>query len=136
MACRERPVSCPAHLGRLRPDLSSAAFIPAVRGIFRRGPDESQHPSDNDTEYAFHRSLGLMARIRDGMLGGGGGLAKVAFFVFAVLYVFQNEVTLRAARTTQRRLKRLCERIERGDADVGEKDVAALEGWRWRILFW
>ncbi|KAM4062042.1 hypothetical protein HRG_008910 [Hirsutella rhossiliensis] len=112
-----------------------AAFIPAVRSIFRRGFDEQSHASANDTEYAFHRSKGLMARIRDGILGSGK-LAKVAFFVFAVLYVFQNEVTLRAARTTQRRLRRLCERIERGDADMDDKDIAVLEGWRWRILFW
>jgi len=73
--------------------------------------------------------------IKDGVLGSGS-FAKVAFFVFAVLYVFQNEVSLRVARTVQKRVRRLMERVERGDEDVDEKDVRMLEGWRWRVLLW
>ncbi|UNI20484.1 hypothetical protein JDV02_006565 [Purpureocillium takamizusanense] len=116
-----------------------ATFIPAVRRIFRRGghddADADSRLSSNGTEYAFRRSRGLMARIKDGVLGSGS-LAKMAFFVFAVLYVFQNEVSLRVARTVQKRVRRLMERVERGDEDVGEKDVRMLDGWRWRVLLW
>ncbi|KAJ6443182.1 Histone acetyltransferase ESA1 [Purpureocillium lavendulum] len=113
-----------------------ATFIPAVRRIFRRdGDDEDARLSSNDTEYAFRRSKGLMARIKDGLLGSGA-FAKVAFFVFAVLYVFQNEVSLRVARTVQKRLRRLADRVERGDEDVDEGDVKMLDGWRWRVLLW
>lgn len=108
-----------------------------MRRIFRRDSrsDDDSRLSSNDTEYAFRRSKGLMARIKDGVLGSGS-FAKVAFFVFAVLYVFQNEVSLRVARTVQKRVRRLMERVERGDEDVDEKDVRMLEGWRWRVLLW
>lgn len=113
----------------------SAMFIPAVRRIFRRGSDQESQLSSNDTEYAFRRSKGLMSRIKDGILGDGS-LAKIAFFVFAVLYVFQNEVSLRVARTMRKRIKNLCQRIERGDPDIGEGDIKVLDGWRWRVLLW
>jgi len=89
----------------------------------------------NDTEYAFARSKTLVARILDSV-HGKSGLASVAFFVFAVLYVFQSEVSLRVAKTVAKRLKRLRDRIERGDEDIAEKDVELLKGWRWRILLW
>ncbi|PNY27442.1 Uncharacterized protein TCAP_02632 [Tolypocladium capitatum] len=112
-----------------------AAFIPAVRRIFRRGSDQESQSSSNDTEYAFRKSKGLMSRIKDGILGGGS-LAKIAFFVFAVLYVFQNEVSLRVAKTMHKRIKKLCERIERGGPDVDERDINVLDGWRWRVLLW
>ncbi|KJZ79505.1 hypothetical protein HIM_00974 [Hirsutella minnesotensis 3608] len=112
-----------------------AAFIPAIRRIFRRGHDEHSRSSANDTEYAFKRSKSLMARIKDGVLGSSK-LAKIAFFVFAVLFVFQNEVTLRAARTTSKRIKKLSERVERGDVEISEADLSIFEGWRWRVLLW
>jgi hypothetical protein len=60
----------------------------------------------------------------------------MAFFVFAVLYVFQNEVSLRVAKTVNKRIKKLYSRLERGDQDVTEKDMQILEGWRWRVLLW
>ena len=106
-----------------------------MRKIFRRGSDHESQSSSNDTEYAFRKSKGLMSRIREGLLGSGR-LAKIAFFVFAVLYVFQNEVSLRVAKTMQKRIKKLCERIERGGADIDERDIRVLDGWRWRVLLW
>jgi hypothetical protein len=94
-----------------------ATFIPAIRRIFRRGDDEESRLSANDTEYAYMRSQGLLSRIKDSVLGKGG-LASIAFFVFAVLYVFQNEVSLRVARTIQKRIKKLVISIERGDKQI------------------
>ncbi|KAI9163859.1 U6 small nuclear RNA (adenine-(43)-N(6))-methyltransferase [Paramyrothecium foliicola] len=94
-----------------------ATFIPLVRRIFRRGSDEESLESSNDTEYAFRRSQSLLSRIRDSVFGKGG-LAGMAFFVFAVLYVFQNEVSLRVARTIQKRVKKLSSRIERGESNL------------------
>ena len=76
-----------------------------------------------------------MARILDSV-HGKSGLASVAFFVFAVLYVFQNEVALRVAKTVSKRLKRLRDKVERGEEEISEKDVELLKGWRWRILLW
>jgi cob(I)alamin adenosyltransferase len=67
---------------------------------------------------------------------GKGRLAAIAFFVFAVLYVFSNEVSLRVARTVSRRLKRLSAKIENGQEEIDEKDMKYLNGWRWRVLFW
>jgi hypothetical protein len=113
----------------------SAAFIPAVRRIFRRNSDEESQLSSNDTEYAFRRSKGLLSGIKNAILGGGM-LAKVALFVFAVLYVFQNEVTIRVAKTLNRRLRKLMERVEMGDPDISESDLKVFEGWRWRVLLW
>jgi hypothetical protein len=60
----------------------------------------------------------------------------VAFFVFAVMYVFQNEVSLRVARTLSRRVKRLVAKVEEGREDLTDNDVKLLQGWRWRILMW
>ncbi|KAH7163506.1 hypothetical protein B0J13DRAFT_431525 [Dactylonectria estremocensis] len=112
-----------------------ATFIPFIRKFFRRTNDEESQTSSNDTEYAFRKSKGLLDYIKDGFFGTGY-FAKLAFLVFAVLYVFSNEVSLRVARTTQKRVKRLCARIERGDPDIDEKDMKVLEGWRWRVLLW
>ncbi|KAH7171425.1 hypothetical protein EDB81DRAFT_710229 [Dactylonectria macrodidyma] len=112
-----------------------ATFIPFIRKFFRRTNDEESQTSSNDTEYAFRKSKGLLEYIKDGFFGTGY-FAKLAFLVFAVLYVFSNEVSLRVARTTQKRVKRLCARIERGDPDIDEKDMKVLEGWRWRVLLW
>lgn len=67
---------------------------------------------------------------------GKGSFARIAFLVCAVLYVFSNEVTLRVARTVQKRLRKLTARIERGDVDIDERDLRLLEGWRWRVLLW
>lgn len=58
----------------------------------------------------------------------------MAFFVLGVLYAFQNEVTLRVGRTVKRRLKRLTNKIERGERDVVDEDLDVLRGWRWRVL--
>lgn len=106
-----------------------------MRRIFRRGSDRESDESSNDTEYAFRRSKGLLSHMRDAVLGRGG-FARIAFFVFAVLYVFQNEVTLQVAKTMHKRIRRLTERVERGDPDIDDKDMRVLEGWRWRVLFW
>ncbi|CAM1510971.1 Fc.00g084840.m01.CDS01 [Cosmosporella sp. VM-42] len=112
-----------------------ASFIPLIRRFWRRGDDNESKSSSNDTEYAFKKSKGLIAHIKDGVLGHGR-FAKIAFLVFAVLYVFSNEVSLRVARTTQKRIKKLCARIERGDPDISDHDMKVLEGWRWRVLLW
>ncbi|KAG5918470.1 hypothetical protein E4U42_006841 [Claviceps africana] len=112
-----------------------AAFIPAVRKIFRRGSDEESRVSSNDTEYAFRRSKRLLSGLKHG-LAGRGAFAMIALFVLAVLYVFQNEVTIRVARTLNKRLKSLTERVERGDDQVGEADLRVLDGWRWRVILW
>lgn len=118
-------------------DHCSASFIPLVRRIFRRQPDDKvSKESSNDTEYAFRRSSRIVAYLKDAVLGRGSW-AKVAMFVFAVLYVFQNEVTLRVAKTLQRRLRRLTARIEEGaHSDLDEADLRVLQGWRWRVLLW
>jgi hypothetical protein len=110
----------------------SAAIIPAVRKVFRRSADDE---AANDTEYAFRKSKSLIARILDST-HGKSGLASVAFFVLAVLYVFQSEVSLRVARTVSKRLKKLAAKVERGDEGVGEEDMKTLSGWRWRVLLW
>jgi predicted DNA-binding protein len=113
--------------------MTSASFVPIIRTIFRRSSEETQ--VSNDTEYAFRRSRSLVARIRR-LAHGTGRWASIAFFVFAVLYVFSNEVSLRVARTVGKRLKRLSAKIESGEEDVEEKDMKVLDGWRWRILLW
>ncbi|OIW32784.1 hypothetical protein CONLIGDRAFT_630401 [Coniochaeta ligniaria NRRL 30616] len=110
-----------------------ASFIPAIRAIFRRPTGETE--TSNHTEYAFRKSRSLIARIRDSV-HGKGRFAALAFFVFAVLYVFSNEVSLRVARTVSKRLKRLSAKIENGQEDIDEKDMKLLSGWRWRVLLW
>ncbi|KAK3389709.1 hypothetical protein B0H63DRAFT_103196 [Podospora didyma] len=109
-----------------------AAFIPIVRKLFRRPKDERE--SSNDTEYAFKKSKSLVARILDSTRRPG--IATVAFFVFAVMYVFQNEVSLRVARTVSKRLKRLSVKVEDGKEELTEDDLKLLQGWRWRVLMW
>ncbi|KAI0424514.1 hypothetical protein F5Y09DRAFT_138506 [Xylaria sp. FL1042] len=112
-----------------------AAIIPAVRKIFRRSSDDQV--SSNDTEYAFRKSKSLIARILDSVhVHGKSGIASVAFFVLAVLYVFQSEVSMRVARTVSKRLKTLVTKVENGVEDVGEQDLKILNGWRWRVLLW
>ncbi|KAJ4257549.1 hypothetical protein NW762_008673 [Fusarium torreyae] len=113
-----------------------ATFIPFIRRFWRRGhDDEESQSSANDTEYAFKKSKGLLEHIKNGVLGHGR-FAKLAFLVFAVLFVFSNEVSIRVARTVQKRLKKLTARIEHGDPDIDDKDMKLLEGWRWRVLLW
>jgi hypothetical protein len=56
--------------------------------------------------------------------------------VFAVLYIFQNEVSLRVARTVRRRLRRLVAKVEQGREALTDDDVKMLRGWRWRVLTW
>ncbi|KAI1775782.1 hypothetical protein F4818DRAFT_387803 [Hypoxylon cercidicola] len=109
-----------------------AAFIPAVRRIFRRSHKDREA---NDTEYAFKRSKGLISRILSSV-HGKSKIASVAFFVLSILYVFQSEVSLRVARTMSKRLKRLMAKVERGDQGIGEDDMKILNGWRWRVLLW
>ncbi|POR36356.1 Putative methyltransferase-like protein C27D7.08c [Tolypocladium paradoxum] len=103
-----------------------ATFIPAVRRISRRGSDQESQSSSNDTEYAFRRSRGLMSRIKH----LGGSLARIASFVFAVLYGFQNEVSLRVAKTMQKRIKKLCDRTLRcwtdGDGGLNRLHPSAM----------
>ncbi|KAF5666333.1 sodium glutamate symporter [Fusarium heterosporum] len=112
------------------------AFIPLIRRFWRRNDDdEDSHSSANDTEYAFKKSKGLLDHIKNGVLGKGR-FAKLAFIVFAVLFVFSNEVSIRVARTVQKRLKKLTARIEHGDPSIDDNDMKLLEGWRWRVLLW
>ncbi|EFX04342.1 hypothetical protein CMQ_1270 [Grosmannia clavigera kw1407] len=124
-----------------------ATFIPLVRRLFRRRSSGSRHarPSSssstavfasNSTEYAFARSRELVDRLLKSERGGVSRLASMAFFVFAVLYVFSNEVTLRVARTVARRLKKLSIKMERGDEPLNDGDLEQLTGWRWRVLLW
>lgn len=112
-----------------------ASFIPAVRKIFRRSEDDNEA---NDTEYAFHKTRSLLERIRDSVTPSSrtGFLASMTLFVGAVLYVFQNEVTIRVARTMSKRLKRLSAKIEGGIEVLDEQDMKMLKGWRWRVLLW
>ncbi|KAK4233001.1 hypothetical protein C8A03DRAFT_48311 [Achaetomium macrosporum] len=109
-----------------------ASFIPLVKRLFRRPRDE--HESSNRTEYAFKKSKGLISRILSST--HRPGLGSLAFFVFAVLYIFQNEVSLRVAKTVSKRLRRLVAKIEDGREALAEHDVKTLEGWRWRVLMW
>ncbi len=90
----------------------------------------------NDTEYAFGKSKTLISRILHSTGGRKTRLASMALFVFAVLYVFQNEVSLRVARTVSKRLKRLAIKVNRGEEEISEKDMELLRGWRWRVLLW
>ncbi|KAI0508709.1 hypothetical protein F5B22DRAFT_388965 [Xylaria bambusicola] len=117
-----------------------AAIIPAVRKIFRRSSSDDHVSSSNDTEHAFRKSKSLIARILDSVhvegKSGFASIASIAFFVLAVLYVFQNEVSLRVARTVSKRLKTLVSKVEDGVEDVGEQDFKILNGWRWRVLLW
>ncbi|KAL6826768.1 hypothetical protein J3E69DRAFT_355052 [Trichoderma sp. SZMC 28015] len=110
-----------------------ASFIPLVRKLFRRGTDVESRASSNNTEYAFRKSKGLLQRIKDSVLGHHR-LASIAFFVFSVMYVFQNEVTLRVAKTMQKRLKKLSQRLEYGNQEIDERDLKLLDGWRWRVI--
>ncbi|CAK7240423.1 MAG: hypothetical protein STHCBS139747_001864 [Sporothrix thermara] len=116
-----------------------ATFVPLVRRLFRRRGSGSNASLDkstaNNTEYAFVRSRSLVDRMLNSVTRRGG-LASVAFFVFAVLYIFSNEVSLRVARTVGRRLKRLSTKLERGDEPLDESDLKQLSGWRWRVLLW
>ncbi|KAK3687845.1 hypothetical protein B0T22DRAFT_140101 [Podospora appendiculata] len=109
-----------------------ASFIPIVKALFQRPKHEKE--SSNSTEYAFKKSKSLISRVLEATRRPG--IATVAFFVFAVLYVFQNEVALRAARSVSKRLKKLTAKVERGDEDINEDDLKLLEGWRWRVLQW
>lgn len=110
-----------------------ASFIPAVRRIFRRAPDDEEA---NDTEYAFRKSRSLLGRIRDSVTPSSqtGFLASMTLLVGAVLYVFQNEVTIRVAKTMTKRLKKLAAKIEGGIEVLDEDDMKVFRGWRWRIL--
>lgn len=121
-----------------------ATFIPLVRRLFRRPASSSSNSGGNstttvsaanDTEYAFARSRSIVDRML-GSVSRRGGLASIAFFVFAVLYIFSNEVSLRVARTVGRRLKKLSSKIERGDEELNETDLKQLASWRWRVLLW
>lgn len=112
-----------------------ATFIPFLRKIFRRGKDRESRLSSNDTEYAFRRTKKFLKILKNNVMGKGS-IASVGMFVFAVLYLFQSEVTIRVAKTLQKRIKKLNARLESGDADVDDKDLKLLQGWRWRVLLW
>ena len=111
-----------------------AVFVPLVRRLFRK-PASAKGTGTSGTEYAFARSRALVDRML-GSVSRRGGLASIAFFVFAVLYIFTNEVSLRVARTLCRRLKKLSGKIERGDEELSAADIKQLSGWRWRVLLW
>ncbi|KAM0271634.1 hypothetical protein ACHAQH_009022 [Verticillium albo-atrum] len=111
-----------------------ATIIPTVNFIFRRSPSERKDDKTvTDTEHSFVRTRALLSKIKDTVLGRNN-IASVAFFVFAVLYVFSNEVTLMVAKTVNKRLKRLSSKLEKGDGQLEEKDLKLLDGWRWRVL--
>ncbi|KAH8882564.1 hypothetical protein GQ53DRAFT_753613 [Thozetella sp. PMI_491] len=140
MAAGRCPVSCPPGSclrsypvsSAYTPARCSGAIIPAMRAIFRRPKEDVE--ASNDTEYAFGKSKSLLRRIVDSV-GGTGGLASFTFIVFAVLYVFSNEVSLRVAKAVGKRLKRLSAKVERQE-ELTEKDLEVFGGWRWRVLLW
>ncbi|KAK0736152.1 hypothetical protein B0T21DRAFT_332414 [Apiosordaria backusii] len=112
-------------------------FIPLVKRLFRR--PSSEKSSKTRTEYAFIKSKSLLGRILAATRGHRPGLTTVTFFVFAVLYIFSNEVSLRVAKTASKRLKKLVNKVENTssgrDGDVlKEDDIKLLGGWRWRVL--
>ncbi|KAK4185711.1 hypothetical protein QBC35DRAFT_503098 [Podospora australis] len=114
-----------------------ASFIPLVKKLFkppREGPISGRkRPAGvSRTEYAFRKSKSLVDRILS--WNKRPGIATVAFFVFAVLYIFTNEVSLRVSRTIAKRLRRLTAKVESGEGDINEDDLKALQGWRWRVL--
>ncbi|KAK4221961.1 hypothetical protein QBC38DRAFT_376131, partial [Podospora fimiseda] len=120
-----------------------AAFIPLVKKLFYNEKKEklaATKAAKKDqvfkslTEYAFVRSKALVKKILD--LTGRPSIYSVAFFVFAVLYIFTNEVTLRAAKSVNKRVKKLLNRVEYGEGDLKEDDMELLHGWKWRILEW
>ena len=111
----------------------SASFIPLVKRLFRR-PRHDDDESSNRTEYAFKKSKNLVSRILAAT--HRPGLGTLAFFVFAVLYVFTNEVSLRVAKTVSKRINRLMAKVEGGREELSEDDVKMLQGWRWRVLVW
>ncbi|KAI0198124.1 hypothetical protein F4808DRAFT_268687 [Astrocystis sublimbata] len=113
-----------------------AALIPAVRHLFRRSSTSDHDISTNDTEHAFRKSKSLIARILDSVHSKARPLASIAFFVLAVVYVFQSEVSLRVGRTVAKRLKKLTYKVENGMEAVDEVDLKVLRGWRWRVLLW
>ncbi|KAK5996950.1 hypothetical protein PT974_02298 [Cladobotryum mycophilum] len=112
-----------------------ATFVPIIRKLFRRGGDSESRMSSNNTEYAFRKTKGLITRIKDSVLRHGHW-ASMAFFVFAVLFVFQNEVTFRVSKTIYKRIRKLVGRIEYGDDNISERDLKVFEGWRWRVMLW
>ena len=103
-----------------------------VKRLFRRPKDERE--TSSRTEYAFVKSRSLISSILEATRRPG--IATVAFFVFAVLYIFENEVSLQVGRSLSKRLKRLSSKLERGGEDVNEQDIKLLQGWRWRVLEW
>lgn len=106
-----------------------------MRAIFRRRKGEAnEYGASNNTELAFRKSKGLVDRILDSMSVGKGALASIAFFVLAAMYVFQNEIALRSARTVAKRMKRLCGRLEAGESQLRGDEIDILEGWRWRVI--
>ncbi|KAK0665203.1 hypothetical protein QBC41DRAFT_283428 [Cercophora samala] len=112
-------------------------FIPLVKKLFRRPSSEKK--SKTRTEYAFIKSKSLLGRILAATHGHRPGLTTVTFFVFAVLYIFSNEVSLRVAKTASKRLKKLVNKVENTsngrDGDVlKDDDIKLLSGWRWRVL--
>ncbi|ROT41940.1 hypothetical protein SODALDRAFT_326123 [Sodiomyces alkalinus F11] len=110
-----------------------ASVIPVVKRLFRRSPEEKeQDKSVTDMEHAFSRSREILSRIKDTVLGRSG-FASMAFFVFAVLYVFSNEVSLMVAKTVNKRVKSVSNKLYDGQ-EIDEKDIKLLDGWRWRIL--
>ena len=107
-----------------------------MRRIYPRDKDADGHHPANSTEHAYRKSMSLMARINEAVLGRGG-IAQFAMFVVSLLWVFQNEVSLQVAKTVHRRLRRLCTKLEQGGGvEVNEADMKVLQGWRWRVLLW
>jgi hypothetical protein len=107
-----------------------------MRRVYPRDRDEDGNPSANSTEHAYRKSMSLMARINEAVLGSGG-IAQFAMFLVSLLWVFQNEVSLQVAKTVQRRIRRLCAKLEKsGGVEVNEADMNVLMGWRWRVLLW
>ena len=51
-----------------------------------------------------------------------------------MLFIFQNEVKLRVARTIRKRVRKLCARLEAGDETIEDADLEIFDGWRWRIV--
>ncbi|KAL5594334.1 hypothetical protein BROUX41_001274 [Berkeleyomyces rouxiae] len=114
----------------------SGSIVPIIKSVFRRiAKHYPRLDAANDTEYAFKRSRTLTDYLK-ASVAGRKRLAGVSMFLFAVLYVFQNEILLRVSRTMYKRVRRLHDKMVRGQHMVTQEDLTVMDGWRWRVISW
>lgn len=63
-------------------------------------------------------------------------VVRAVLYFLAVMYVVQNELSIKAARTVQGDLERLRAKVDEGRDVITEEDIETLRGWNWRVLFW